>query len=122
MPIVDVLLVSDGSTQSVDGLAKAIADGLGAELGEPPGRLWVRLLTLPSHQYAENQATVGLDELPVFVTFLIGRPPDKQALQAHAQAVCSAVARLTGRSSTRVHVEYAPAAVGRIAFGGRLVT
>ena len=121
MPIVDVLLVHREAAQATDGVASAIADGLGQALGEPPASVWVRLHPLPSSRYAENQASVADDELPVFVTVLLARPPDAGTMQAHALAVCHAVARATGRAPARVHVEYAPPGAGRIAFGGRLV-
>jgi phenylpyruvate tautomerase PptA (4-oxalocrotonate tautomerase family) len=121
MPIVDVLLVHREAAQALDGVASAIADELGRALGEPPARVWVRLHPLPSGRYAENQASVGDDELPVFVTLLLARPPAARARPAHASAVCHAVARATGRAPERVHVEYAPPGAGRIAFGGQLV-
>lgn len=36
-------------------------------------------------------------------------------------ALTAALARASGRPAERVHLEYAPAGAGRIAFGGRLI-
>lgn len=42
-------------------------------------------------------------------------------LQAEVSAVTHAIAQVTDRPTACVHIEYAPAAVGRVAFGGKLV-
>jgi len=60
-------------------------------------------------------------ELPAFVTILHAHPPAGAALAAEVLAVTSAVANCLGRPAERVHVQYAPAAAGRQAFGGKLV-
>jgi hypothetical protein len=59
--------------------------------------------------------------LPLFVRILHARPPTGAALQAEVAALTTALARASGRPVERVHLEYAPAGAGRIAFGGRLV-
>ena len=119
MPVVDVLLVNDGSNQPA-GLATAIAYAIGRAVSAPPGRVWVRLHLLPSGQYAENGEQVAR-ELPVFVTILEARPPSGEALAARANAVTLAVAGAVSRTPECVHVEFAPPGSGRVAFGGKLV-
>jgi hypothetical protein len=69
---------------------------------------------------APAQALAASD-WPVFVTVLHQRPPQGAALQQEVMALTTAIATLMQRSPERVHVQYAPAAAGRQAFGGRLV-
>ena len=115
MPIVDVHCVG-ASLPAADALADVIGDALHL----PPGRVWVRLHPLPAEHYAENGGPLQ-GALPVFVTILHARPPSGAALKAEVAALTRAVAGVCGRPAERVHVEYAPAGAGRIAFGGRLV-
>ena len=121
MPIVDVLLVAADAPSGQQDLARSLADTLGQALQVPAGGLWVRLHALPASHYAENDSVLSPDELPVFVSVLHARPPGGQALDAEIAKVTEAVARATNRATDRVHLEYAPAGAGRIAFGGRRV-
>jgi hypothetical protein len=57
----------------------------------------------------------------VFVTILKREVREGAALDAEAQALTRAVAIAVGRPTDCVHVEFAPAAAGRLAFGGKLV-
>jgi hypothetical protein len=104
------------------GTARTLATTLGALLQAPPGRVWVRMHNLAAVDYAENNVKVGGHELPVFVTILHARPPQGGELAREALAIARAVAIVLDRDAERVHVEYAPAGAGRIAFGGKLVT
>ena len=122
MPILDIELVQpDGALSPSAALTQALADAAGRALGAAPGRTWLRLRTLPAAHYAENETTVAADELPVFATVLHAHPPQGDALAAEAAALTQALAAGLGRSPQRVHVQYAPAAAGRQAFGGVLV-
>lgn len=123
MPILDVELVqADGAAPPTAALTQALADAAGRALGTAPGRTWVRLRTLPAPHYAENDTAVGPDELPAFATVLHARLPQGPELAAEAGALTLALAACLGRSPQRVHVQYAPAAAGRQAFGGVLVS
>jgi phenylpyruvate tautomerase PptA (4-oxalocrotonate tautomerase family) len=118
MPIIDIEIVTDELLDTR--LARALADALGAALHTPAGQAWVRLRRLPTDAYAENGVSAS-DDLPAFVTVLRAQPPDGAALAAEVAAVTEVIAARLGRPRERVHVEYAPAAAGRMAFGGRLV-
>lgn len=120
MPIVDVELVCDARAAPVCTSARALAVAVGCVLNSPPGHTWVRLRTLDSESYAENEAAPP-SELPVFVTVLHAHPPSGPALHAEIAALTSTIAACVQRSPERVHVQYAPAAAGRQAFGGALV-
>ena len=119
MPIVDLAIVVPPAAPLPAGLAQGLADDLGRCLNTPPGRLWVRLRPLDAGNYAENGCTVEDDELPVFVTVLHAEPPTGEALDAEMAVITDAVARVTGRPVSRVHLEYAAAGRGRLAFGGQ---
>ncbi len=121
MPIFDVDIVTRHGEQPPADLARGLADALGAQLGASPGQVWVRVHLTPTERYAENGTGEGRP-FPVFVTFTAADPPGGEALQARLAGVTELVARLTGRAPDNVHVIVAPAARGRIAFGGKLVT
>jgi phenylpyruvate tautomerase PptA (4-oxalocrotonate tautomerase family) len=122
MPIADVVIVSEPSAAVAQDTAARLAHALGSTFGAAPGRVWVRLKVLPSHQYAENDAVLTTEELPVFVTLVHAVPPEGEARQREVLAITKAIAECLGRPAERVHLEYAAAGRGRIAFGGRLVT
>lgn len=115
MPIVDVHIVGPSPAT-----AEALADAIGDALNLAPGRVWVRLQPLAVEHYAENGGSLQGAQ-PVFVRILHARLPVGEALQAELAVLTQAVAAATGRPLARVHVEYAPAGAGRMAFGGRLV-
>lgn len=117
MPIVDVELVG---APAADSLAQRLADELGAALGAPRGKVWVRVHTLSAARYAENGVPAPTPT-PVFVTILSSNPPEGEALDHLVARVTAAVGRLTEREPELVHVLFEPSAKGRMAFGGRVV-
>lgn len=121
MPIVDVELVCCSEQQAPPVSAGALASALGAVFGSPPGRTWVRVRFLPSSAYAENECELSAEQLPVFVTVLHAHWPVGEALANQVRQVTHAVASCLSRPPERVHVQYAPEAAGRQAFGGELV-
>ena len=121
MPIVTVEVVADPGRMLEPGLSQSLADAVGRVLKSPPGQTWIRLRSLRREEYAENEVLVDSAELPVFVTILEWQPPDGAMLQTEAAALTQAIAQVIGRPAARVHVEYAPAAAGRLSFGGKLV-
>ena len=121
MPIIDVELVASEGSDLREPSVAAIADALGKVLGSPPGRTWVRLRVLSSSAYAENECSLSEDELPVFATVLHAHLPESEALATEVEAITVAIADCLHRNPERVHVQYAPAAAGRQAFGGKLV-
>ena len=121
MPIVTVeLVVAEGHALPHD-LAQALADAVGHALDSPSGQTWIRLRALAHNAYAENESLVHADELPVFVAVLKRQLPSGAVLHAEVAALTQAVAQVVRRPATSVHVEYAPAAAGRLSFGGKLV-
>ena len=121
MPIVDIELVCQSDAEFSAISARALADALGRAMGSEAGHTWVRLHLLGSQAYAENDVSVDTADLPIFVTVLQAKLPAFPELAAEVKAITEAVAACVDRSLERVHVQYAPAAAGRQAFGGRLV-
>ena len=121
MPILTVELVTNPDSPLERNLTQSLADAVGRVLRSPPGQIWIRLRLLPRDGYAENDARVDAAELPVFVTLLERQPPTGAELQTEVTALTRAIAQVIGRPATCVHVEYAPPAVGRVSFGGKLV-
>jgi phenylpyruvate tautomerase PptA (4-oxalocrotonate tautomerase family) len=121
MPIIDIELVCASETEFAKASAQTFADAIGRVLGSERGRTWVRLRFLNRISYAENLSTLDSTELPAFVTVLQAYLPVGDVLAAEVMAITTAVAQCLARAPERVHVQYAPAAAGRQAFGGKLV-
>ena len=121
MPIITVELVADPDRPLERNLAQSLADAIGRVLKSPPGHTWIRLRSLRRDEYAENEVLIDSAELPVFVAVLERQPPAGAMLQTEVTALTQAIAHVVGRSVTCVHVEYAPAAIGRVSFGGKPV-
>ena len=121
MPIVTVEVVASTQRPLDHNLAQALADAVGRALESPPGQTWIRLRAISRNEYAENASQVDAAELPVFVSILERQPPTGAELQAEVNALTWAVAQVVGRPAACVHIEYAPAAAGRLSFGGKLV-
>jgi len=122
MPIVDVEIVVAPNGPVAAGLAQSLADAAGLALGSPAGQTWVRLHLLAREHYAENESSLAATELPVFVTVLKRALPGPAEMTDEIARLTGSIADALGRDRTCVHVEYAPAASRRLAFGGKLVT
>ncbi|MDH4115211.1 MAG: hypothetical protein OEU89_07045 [Burkholderiaceae bacterium] len=119
MPVVDIQVVTDAEHTVPAGSAKAVATAMATVLHAPSGHVWVRLEHLPVEQYAENGPVEVL--FPVFVKVLLADLPPPDALATQAASLAQAVATCLNRRAEQVHIEYAPAGRGRVAFGGQLV-
>ncbi|WP_338848943.1 hypothetical protein V8J88_08365 [Massilia sp. W12] len=120
MPIIDIEWIAASADAAPPANAQALADALGTLLGSAPGHTWLRLRALPADCYAENEVNLTPAQWPVFVTVLLRVWPDEATRAKQAQAISACVAAGMGCDETRVHVEYAPPAGGRLAFGGVL--
>jgi phenylpyruvate tautomerase PptA (4-oxalocrotonate tautomerase family) len=121
MPIVTIEVVSGANDGMAQDLAQSLADAIGRALKSPPGQTWVRVRSVTRDQYAENGPPLEATQLPVFVTILKRQTSQSAELQAEVTLLAHAVARIIGRPVSSVHIEYAPAAAGRLAFGGVLI-
>jgi len=119
VPIVDVEYV--GPDARPPSCAPTLASALGQVFGSPPGRTWIRVRHLPSSDYGENDVDPDPAQMPIFVTVLLAHMPRDEALEVQVRKVTNTVACCLSVAPERVHVQYAPPAAGRQAFGGELV-
>jgi phenylpyruvate tautomerase PptA (4-oxalocrotonate tautomerase family) len=75
---------------------------------------------LSADRYAENGGEVEVR--PVFVRVLRADSPTQTELKQEASKLAEAIAGVCGRPVENVHVIFEPPGMGRIAFGGKLLT
>jgi phenylpyruvate tautomerase PptA (4-oxalocrotonate tautomerase family) len=121
MPILEVEIISLTEDDDVEGIARRIAEAAAAVFRSKPAETWVKLTVIPIERYAENAGGPPAGVLPVFVRVLKRKLPRGSELRIEAQALTEAVAEVCGRPVENVHLEFAPDAQGRVAFGGRIV-
>ena len=122
MPILEIDIVTRTGERLPNNLARSLADAAGDALDTSTGQTWVKLRTMPVEHYAENGCDLPADVSPVFVTVLKVRLPDPKQLAKESKQLAETIARVCDRPSDNVHILYLPSAIGRMAFGGNLVT
>lgn len=121
MPILDIEIIAPDSDPHLPAnLTQTLADETARVFNASPGRVWVKVRTVPSAQYAENG---GMPEglYPVFVTVLKSRIPEGSALETEVAQLTGVIAKVLNRPRENVHIFYQPDGAGRVAFGGKLV-
>ncbi|MCA9872136.1 MAG: hypothetical protein KC441_00715 [Anaerolineales bacterium] len=122
MPVLDIDVITRPGEMLPENLANDLANAAADIFASPPGQTWVKLRPLPHTQYAENGGGPPDGVFPVFVTILQAHRPPREQLTAQVTQLCQRVAAACRRSPEHVHILYLPDGVGRIAFGGKLVT
>jgi len=122
MPILTVEIVLRERETLAPGLARSLAVKAGEVFESSPGRTWVRLSALPAQQYAEDGEFTAGAVAPVFVTVVKALVPDPETMQREAARLAEEFAPLCGRPAENIHITYEPPALGRIAFGGKLLS
>jgi len=120
MPILEIDLVVQPGEVLLTDLAARLADAAAAIFKSPPRGTWVKLRTLDPVQYAENDGPSSLDVFPVFVS-VVKAKSDARSRTSEARRLAESFARICGRPTENVHITYEPRALGRVAFGGRLL-
>ena len=119
MPIVDACIVTPANEDGSPGTAKLLANAIADALGVASGEVWVRVNYLPQTLYAENSSEGA--PCPVFLKVLHADVKPIEHVEQEAKALAQVVGACLERSPELVHIEFAPAGRGRIAFGGRLL-
>lgn len=122
MPILELTIVGELPAPRRKDLAQHVADAAGRVLSVRPGGTWVLVRRVDRDDYAEEGGGPPPGVLPVFVRLLLRTVPQGEELARQATALTQAIADCCGRPAENVHVCYEPAALGRQAFGGQLVT
>lgn len=121
MPILEVDIVGELDPVARKGIAARLADVVGHALRSRRGGTWVKVQLVPRGLYAENGGGPAAGVLPVFVRVLLRDVPEGDARAAQVRDLTRAVALVCGRPEQNVHVLYEGSALGRLAFGGKLV-
>lgn len=122
MPILEVTVILREDETLPAGLAAAIADAASAVFDSAPGRTWVRLATLAQADYAEDGDGPPEGVSPVFVTILKAYVGNEQEIRREAATLTGVIADAVRRPVENVHLVYDAPGIGRISFGGRLLT
>ncbi len=118
MPIIDVEVV--GPIERKD-LARLLANSAGEILESAVANTWVKLRSLSTKHYAEN-ADLPPKMRPVFVSILLGRSYEESELAGIAIEMAASFSNILDRPKESIHILFEPNALGRIAFGGKLIT
>ena len=121
MPILRIEIVQPEGAKLKEGLAQALADAAAQIFGTPTGETWVRLMEIPSAQYAENGVETHRGPYPVFVTIVRYIVPKVSRLEDESRALAKAFAAHLGRPVENIHLHFLPDGRSRFAFGGELV-
>lgn len=119
MPLLDVEIVRRPEEQFGADLAAKLANRVGKMFGSSPGNVWVKVQFIAPENYAENDSEEKV--YPVFVSILKAQWPSAEERQAEVAQLIEAIAQLCNRPSQNVHILYLPPAVGRLAFGGKVI-
>lgn len=120
MPILGIEVVQSPDDSISDEAIQGIADSSSEIFGTKAGRTWVKLHRFNQTDYAENGRPNNVLK-PVFDSVLKAEPPMGEELKTEIMNLTKIVALAFGRPLENVHVSYAPAAKGRVSFGGKLV-
>jgi phenylpyruvate tautomerase PptA (4-oxalocrotonate tautomerase family) len=120
MPILDVEIILQPDETLPIYLAAELAEAAGHVFNSAPGETWVKLKSIPAGQYAENGSPSGVT--PVFVSVLKARHADLETTRIEVARLTMLVARLCLRPAENVHIIYLPEGLGRVAFGGQILT
>ncbi len=121
MPILNIEVVGQTAASFGPDLASRLADTAGSILGSRPRGTWVKLRFLADTEYAENQGDPAAPR-PVIVTLLQAKLPGREELERQLEELARGIASLLGREMDNVHIIAEPAGLGRVAFGGKLLS
>lgn len=119
MPFVTVEIVG-GSEGSSESLAQQLAEACSPAFPPEHREVWVRVRRVSESDWAIT-GRPGSRPLPVFVSVVREENPTGEDLKREIRGLTEAVARVTGRPSESIAIEYEPSARRRLAFGGNLL-
>lgn len=98
-----------------------LADAAGKIFDTPPGKTWVKINPVPRQYWAENLSALDSYIGPVLVSILKRKVPPPDVIELEMENLTRAIARILDRPHENVHIMYEPDAIGRVAYGGKLV-
>lgn len=121
MPILNVQVVAWEEDAISTEWVQQIADLAGVVFETSPGQTWVKLSRLDRSLYAENNSEPDQVPCPVFVSVTKKEIGDVVTVREEMKQLTDGIAGILGCPGENVHIQFEPDAVGRIAFGGKLV-
>lgn len=121
MPILNIEIVVRPDENLSPDLATELARLTGEIFGSTPGGTWVKVHLIARQHYAENSG-LPQDSYPVFVSVLKAKLPPPHTLQAEVTQLTATIAQVCGRPIENIHIIYLPEGVGRVAFGGQILS
>ena len=122
MPLIDVQVILKPGETLANNFASKIADTIGQTMDSPPGHVWVKVTSVSRSSYAENGSTIPDKMAPIFISVLLGELPETAQLEQLSANMAAAVAAVSKRKKSEVHIVFEPAGVGRVSFAGNLMT
>lgn len=122
MPIITIKLLAENPQKTIPTLqVQELADRLAALFNTGRRQTWVTVECQPRAHYAENWVASGDVVYPTFVEVLKAKLSEPDELAAEAEQIATIVSSVLGCPKENTHILYLPEAVGRIAFGGKLL-
>jgi phenylpyruvate tautomerase PptA (4-oxalocrotonate tautomerase family) len=121
MPQLDIdIIFRSNETLKADAVQR-LADAAGKVFDTPPGKTWVKINPVPRNYWAENKVTLDSYVGPVIVNILKRRVPPPDLIEVEVTELTRTIAGILDRPHEHVHLKYESDAIGRVAYGGKLV-
>ena len=121
MPQLDIDIIFRANETLKGDAVQRLADAAGKIFDTPPGKTRVKINPIPRNYWAENKTTVDSYVGPVLVSVLKRTRPEPDQIETEARELTKVIAGILDRPDENVHIKYEADAVGRVAFGGKLV-
>ena len=121
MPLLDIDIVFRANESLKGDTVQRLADAAGKVFDTPPGKTWVKINPVPRNFWALNSSKLDSHSGPVVVSILKRTVPSPDKIEEEILQITKVFAGILERSDEDVYVKYEDDAIGRVAFGGRLV-
>ncbi|MDA0348421.1 MAG: hypothetical protein O3C43_12055 [Verrucomicrobia bacterium] len=121
MPQLDIDIVFRNNETLKGDAVQRLADGVGKVFDTPPGKTWVKINPVPRNYWAENKTSLDSYIGPVLVNVLKRKVPPSDLIEAEITELTRVIAGILDRPHENVHIKYEADAIGRVAYGGKLM-
>lgn len=121
MPQLEIDIVFRPNETLKGDCVQKLADAIGKVFDTPPGKTWVKINPVPRHYWAENKTVLPSHTGPVVVSVLKRTMPQPDQIEEEVKSLTRVIAGILERPDENVHIKYEADAVGRVAYGGKLV-
>ncbi|MCZ6672170.1 MAG: hypothetical protein O7C75_04445 [Verrucomicrobia bacterium] len=121
MPQLDIDIVFRPNETLKGDAVQKLADAAGKVFDTPPGKTWVKINPVPRNCWAENKTKLSSHAGPVVVSILKRTAPGPEEIEAEVSSLTRVIAGILERPNEEIHIKYEADAIGRVAYGGKLV-